>query len=131
MLEQRDKEHDTFLLAVWSSEQSLIQALYQYVARQINADEHHFAHALFARGPGRAEVAAHELVHALENHLALGAIHVEYTFVTQHARPIDLHDGAQKIFQLGRVEWPAGAIDEALDIVVVMVVVRSSVAVLM
>ena len=35
-----------------------------------------------------------ELVHTLENHLALGALHVEHALVAQHAGTIDVDDGA-------------------------------------
>ena len=54
--------------------------------------------------PTGAQVAAHELVHALEDDLALGAHHVQHALVAQHARAVDVDDGAQEVLQLGGVE---------------------------
>ncbi len=101
----------------------MFQTLGQDVARQVDADEDHLADARFASLPFGPQVAAHELVHALEDDLALGALHPQHALVAQHARAVDVDDGAQKILQLGGVEGAFGAEDEALDIVVVVMVV--------
>ena len=52
------------------------------------------------------EVAAHQLVHALEDHLAVGALHVQHALVAQHLRPVDLDDGAEEVLELAGVERP-------------------------
>ena len=110
----------------------MIEALNQDVFGQINADEHHLAHALFAFSPIGPEVAAHQLMHTLKNHLLLGALHIEHAFVAQHLGAVDIDDGAQKVFQLGGVKLTLGLVDKALHvvIVVVMVAVMAVVAVL-
>ena len=107
----------------------MIKALNQDVLGQINANEHHLADALFAFGPIRPEVAAHQLVHALEDHLLLGALHIQHAFVAQHLGAIDVDDGAQKVFQFGGVKLALGLVHKALH-VIVMVVVMAVVAVL-
>lgn len=81
----------------YRSDQALVQALAQDVLGQINANEHHLALALFVSAPLRAQIAAHQLVHALENHLAAGALHIQNTLVAQHLRAIDIDDSAQKV----------------------------------
>ena len=106
------------------SGQALLQALQQDVLGQVDADEDHLAALLLARRPLRAQVAAHQLVHALEDDLALAALHVQHALVAQHLRAVDLHDGAQEVFQLGRVEGLSAAEDEGLHVVVVGMVVR-------
>src|SRR5450830_14647 len=63
---------------VTNSDEALLQPLQEDVARQVDADEHHFADAGLIRTPLRTQVAAHQLVNPLENHLALGALHVEH-----------------------------------------------------
>src|SRR5690606_32676523 len=73
-----------------ASNEALVQALLQDVARQVDADEDHAADAWFALGPLGAQVAAHELVHALEDHLARRALHVKHALVAQHARAVDV-----------------------------------------
>lgn len=101
----------------------------QDVFGQVNANEHHLADALFALGPIRAQVAAHQLVHALEDHLLFGALHIEHAFVAQHLGAIDVDNGAQEVFQLGRIELTLGLVHKALH-VVIMVVMVAVVAVL-
>lgn len=64
------------------------------------------------------------LVHALEDDLAAGALHVKHALVAQHLGAVDIDDGAQEVFQLGGVERAIGAVDEALHIIVVVMVVR-------
>jgi hypothetical protein len=96
---------------------------FELTSSALDADEHHLAHARLALGPGRAQVAAHQLVHALEDHLALGALHVQHALVAQHLRAVDVDHRAQEVLQLGRVERPLGLEDEALDVVVGVVVV--------
>ncbi len=105
------------------SRQALLQALPEDVLGQVDADEHHLALALLALGPLRPQVAAHELVHALEDDLALGALHVQHALVAQHAGAVDVDDGTQEVFQFGRVEGTVGAVDEALHVVVMVMVV--------
>ena len=68
------------------------------------------------------QIAAHQLVHALEDHLAIGAIHVKHALVAQHARAVHLHDGAQEVFELGGVEGAGGTVDKALHVIVMVVV---------
>src|SRR5574344_2064801 len=104
--------------------QALIEALAQDGLGQVDANEHHAAFAAFVRCPLWPQVAAHELVYALENHLALGALHIENALVAQHARAVDVDDGTQKILQLGRVERACGTVNKALHIIVVVMVVR-------
>ena len=112
-------------------DQALFQPLQEDIFRQIDANEHHLAHFHFAIGPHRPQVAAHELVHALEDHLALGATHVQHPLVAQHLGAIDVDDGPQKVLQLGRIESPLGLEDKTLDIVIMMMVVAVPVAVFM
>ena len=59
----------------------------------------------------------------MEDHLALGALHVEHTFVTQHARAIHLDDGTQEVLELGGIKGPCGAVNKTLHVVIVVVVV--------
>ena len=82
---------------------TLLQALHENISGQIDTDEYHFAHSLLIFLPRLPQIAAHELVHALKNHFAFRAFHVQHAFVTQHARAVDIDDSAQKIFQLGGV----------------------------
>ena len=65
-----------------------------------------------------------ELVHALEDDLALHVLHPQHALVAQHLRAVDIDDGTQKVFQQGRLEGPIGAKDEAFHVVVMRVVVR-------
>ena len=111
--------------------QALVQTLHQNVARQVNADEYHLADAGFVGFPQRPQVAAHQLMHPLEDDLALGASHVQHTLVAQHAWAVHIDDGTQKVFQLGGAEWPGGAVDKAFHVIVVMVVVAVRLPVLM
>ena len=104
--------------------QRLFHALQENVLGQINTNEHHLAGAHFSLTPRGAQIATHELVHALEDHLALGALHEQYALVAQHARAVDVDDAAQEVLELGRAEGPAGAEDEGLDVVVMVVVMR-------
>ena len=46
--------------------QALLKPLQEDVAGQIQADEHHLADARFVLAPLGAQVAAHQLVHALK-----------------------------------------------------------------
>ena len=82
---------------------TLLQALHENISGQIDADEYHFAHSLLILVPRLTQIAAHELVHALENHFAFGAFHVQDAFVTQHARSVNIDDSAQEIFEFGGV----------------------------
>jgi hypothetical protein len=66
----------------------------------------------------------HQLVDALEDHLAVGPLHVQDALVAQHLRSVNLHDGAEEILQLGGVEGAVGAEHEGLHVVVVVMVVR-------
>ena len=111
--------------------QALVQALHQNVAWQVNANEYHLADAGFVGFPQRPQVAAHQLMHALEDDLALGANHVQHTLVAQHARAVHIDDGTQKVVQLGGAEWPGGTVDKAFHVIVVMVVVAVCLALLM
>ena len=95
----------------------------QNVLGQVDADEHHLALARLIHTPDRAQIAAHQLVHALENHLALGVFHIEHAFVAQHAWPVDVDDGAEKVLQPRRIEGTRGSEYKAFDVVVHMVVV--------
>ena len=95
----------------------------QDVFWQVNSDEDHFADALFAFSPIGAQITPHQLVHALENHLFLSALHIEHAFVAQHLGAIDVDDGAQEIFQFGGVELALGLVDKAFHVVVMVVMV--------
>ena len=70
-------------------------------------------------------------MHALENHLALGAAHVQHALVAQHARAINVDDGPQKILQLGRVKGFVRAEHKAFHVIVVVMVVPVAVRVVM
>ena len=59
-----------------SLHKALIQPLQQDVLGQVDADEHHLADALFPFRPLWSQVAAHQLVHALEDHLAIRSLHI-------------------------------------------------------
>ena len=114
------------------SNQALLQTLQENITGQINSDEHHLALARLTGAPGGPEVAAHELMHPLKNHLGLGALHIQDTLVTQHPGAVDVDDCAQKVLQLGRLEGPLRPEHKALHIVImaVMVAVRRMVTVL-
>ena len=112
-----------------SSNQGLFKTLNQDVFGQVNANEHHLADALFAFSPIRSEVATHQLMHTLENHLLFSALHIEHALVAQHLGAVDVDDGTQEIFQLGRVKLALGLVHKALHIVI-MVVMMAMVAVL-
>lgn len=86
------------------SNEALFHALQKNILRQVNTDEHHFADTRLPGGPVRSHVTAHQLVNALENHFPIRAIHEQNPFVAQHARAINIDNGAQKIFQLGRIK---------------------------
>ena len=107
----------------------MIKTLDQDVLGQINTDEHHLADALFAFGPIRAQIAAHQLMHALEDHFLFGALHIEHTFVAQHLGAVDIDDGTKEVFQLSGVKLALGLVDKALH-VIIMVVMVAVVAVL-
>ena len=62
-------------------------------------------------------------MHALKNHLALAALHVQDAFVAKHARAIDIDHGAQKILQPTRIKGLVGPEHKALDIIVMVVMV--------
>ena len=49
-------------------------------------------------------------------------------FVSKHFGAIDLHNGAQEIFEFGRIEGPIGFIHKTFDIIVMMMVVRMTAA---
>jgi hypothetical protein len=105
------------------SDQTLPQSLQQDVLGQIDTNEYHFAHSFLAVGPHRAQIAAHELVHALKNHFALSASHVQHAFVAQHARAVDVDNGAQEIFQFGRIKRFVRPENEAFYVVIMVMVV--------
>ena len=94
---------------------TLLQALHENITGQIDTDEYHFAHSLLILVPRLTQIAAHELVHALKNHFALGAAHVQHAFVAQHLGAIDVDDGTQKVFQFGRIKGAVRLEDEAFD----------------
>ena len=102
--------------------QGLFETLEQDVFGQIDANEHHFADAFFVFAPLWAEVAAHELVHALKDDFALGAAHVEHAFVAQHLGAINVDHCTQEVLQLGWVERTLRAEHKAFDVVIVVVV---------
>ena len=59
----------------------------------------------------------------MKDHLLLSALHVEHAFVAQHLGTVDIDDGTQKVFQLGRVKLTLGLVHKALHIVIVVVMV--------
>ncbi|MEY2790389.1 MAG: hypothetical protein RL295_553 [Pseudomonadota bacterium] len=101
----------------------MLKTLNQDVFGQINTDEHHLAHTLFAGRPIGTEVTAHQLVHALQDHLLLGALHIEHAFVAQHLGAINVDDGTQKIFELGGVKLALGLEDKAFHVIIMVVMV--------
>ncbi len=101
----------------------MFQTLHQDVFWQVNTNENHFALTHLFCAPLGPEVAAHQLVHALENHFSIGAAQVQNAFVTQHAGAIHVDNGPQEIFQLGRIEGQVRPKDKAFDIVIMMMVV--------
>ena len=111
------------------SVQALFQALQENIFGQFDADEHHFAHSLFTNGPFGAQIAAHELVHPLENDFAVSTFHVEHTLVAQHLGAIDVDDSTQKVFQLNRVKLTFRLEDKAFHIVIMVVMVPVSMVV--
>ena len=113
-----------FISVTPSSGQALVQAGLEQILGQIDTDEHHLADLGFAGRPFGAYIAAHQLVHALENHFFVHAGDVQHPLVAQHARAVDLDHGAQEIFQLGGVEGAGSLVDEGLDVIVVGMVVR-------
>src|SRR4051812_23606056 len=86
------------------SDEASLQALFEDFPGQIEPDEHHLAGFFLAFGPGRPQVAPHQLVHALEDDLLVRPLHIKYALVAEHLRAIDLHDGPEEVLQLGRVE---------------------------
>jgi hypothetical protein len=50
-------------------------------------------------------------------------LHIQDTLVSEHARSIDIHNGAQKILQLGRIEGSFRFKNKTLHIVIKMMVV--------
>ncbi|CAM2147502.1 200 kDa antigen p200 [Paraburkholderia tropica] len=104
-----------------------VEAVGDQVLRQFDADEHHLAGLLLDRQPLGREVAAHHLVHALEHHLAVHALHVEHALVAQQALAVNLQDAAEEVLEAVRIERLVAAVDERLDLVVVvrMVVVMA------
>ena len=59
----------------------------------------------------------------MENHLLVGALHIEHAFVAEHLGTIDVDDGAKEVFQLGGVKLAFGFIHKALHVVIVVVMV--------
>ena len=59
----------------------------------------------------------------MEDHLLLSALHIEHAFVAQHFGAVNVDDGPQKVFQLGRVKLALGLVDKALHVVIVVVMV--------
>jgi len=59
-------------------------------------------------------------VHALEDHLAFGALHQQHALVAQHARAIHLHQAAEELVELGAVERLRALENKGGDIVAVL-----------
>lgn len=59
----------------------------------------------------------------MEDHLLFGAFHIEHAFVAQHLGAINVDDGTQKVFQLGRIELALGLVDKALHVIIMVVMV--------
>ena len=57
------------------SDMALLQALQKDVLGQVNTNKHHLAGSRFPFRPLGPKVTAHQLVHTLENHFAVGACH--------------------------------------------------------
>ncbi len=70
---------------------------------------------LFARQPFGGQVAAHHLVHALEHHLAIDALHIKHALVAQQPLAVDLQDAAEEVLEPVRVERLVVTVDERLD----------------
>lgn len=78
----------------------------------------------FALFPLGTQIASHELVHALEDHLAAGALHVQNAHVAQHLGTITLTMAPRKSSSLAGVKRALSAVDKALHIIVIVVVMR-------
>ena len=59
------------------SDQALFQALQEDFAGKFDANEHHLADPLLVLAPGGPQVTAHQLMHALEDDLAFGSLHIQ------------------------------------------------------
>ena len=98
--------------------------MFEDVLWQVDADKDHTAFALLVASPFGAQIAAHELVHTLEDNLAGRSLHVKNALVAQHFGAVDIDDGAQEIFELGGVERTICTVDKTFHIIVVVMVVR-------
>lgn len=68
-------------------------------------------------------------MHALEHHLAVGAVHPQYAFVAQHARAEHVDQAAKELVEARRVERTVALEHEGGNVVAVMGVVVVMVAV--
>src|SRR5258708_2722781 len=99
------------------------EAFLEQAPLELAADEDHHALALLARLPGAAGRAAHQHVHALEDHAARFALHVEHALVAQQVLAVVLDHEGQERLDLLHVERAGGLPNERLHLVVVLVVV--------
>ena len=65
-----------------TSNQALLQPLHENIFGQVDTNEHHLAGFGLARRPRGAQVAAHQLVHPLKDHFALGTLHIQNALLT-------------------------------------------------
>jgi len=86
----RQKSEDDWAWQPWNLGQALLQTLHKEVFGQFTADEHHLIGGFLARLPRAALVSTHHLMDALENRLAVAALHVKHAFVAQHILAINL-----------------------------------------
>src|SRR5690606_10585665 len=77
--------------------------------RQVLADKDDFGAARLIFTPGGADIAAHGLVHTLENDFSVSAVHPQDAFIAQHARAVNLDQAAQEFIQLRDVERAVAA----------------------
>ena len=93
------------------------------ISGQIDPNKDHFVVFNLVFAPLRSQITAHQLMHALEDHLAIGPLHVQNAFVAQHFGAINIDNGTQEVLKLRGIKRAIGFKDKTLDVIVVMVVV--------
>src|SRR5262249_1097084 len=93
-------------LRVFVSRQALFEALRQQLPRKLDSDEDEPARSGLARRPGRAGIVAYELMHALEDDLALLPGQVEDALVAQQPCGVTGDQRRHELAESGRVKRP-------------------------
>src|SRR5258706_13959949 len=86
------------------SSHAVSEAFLEEAARELAADEDHHALALLARLPGLSWRAAHQHVHALEDHAPWLALDVEHPFVAKQVLAVVLHHEREEGLDLLHVQ---------------------------